>query len=72
MVEFIQQGGLDLIEKAIKIHVNDNYLSVLLPKLMRVILGETRRLLRFNQPKQQLIKAYFTISGGSDNLRARD
>jgi hypothetical protein len=40
MLELIQNGGLELMDKAIKIHVNDNYLSVLLPKIVRVVLGK--------------------------------
>lgn len=40
MMDFIQFGGLDLLDKSIKLHVKDDFLAVMLPKLKRVILGK--------------------------------
>ena len=40
VMDFIQFGGFDLIEKAVRIHSRDDYLVVMLPKLQRIVLGK--------------------------------
>ncbi len=40
MMDLIQFGGLDLLEKIIRTHEKDDYLQVMIPKLMKVILGK--------------------------------
>ena len=40
MMDFIQFGGLDLIDKAIRVHEKDDYIAIMLPKLQKIILGE--------------------------------
>lgn len=40
MMDFIQFGGLDFIEKAIRVHEKDDYIAMMLPKLQKVILGK--------------------------------
>jgi hypothetical protein len=38
-MDFIQFGGIDVIEKAIRIHASDDYIAMMLPRLLNVILG---------------------------------
>lgn len=38
-MDFIQYGGLDLIEKAIRVHEKDNIIALELPPLMKHIMG---------------------------------
>lgn len=38
VMDFIQYGGVDLLEKAAKVHHKDDYLSLKIPKLSKVIL----------------------------------
>ncbi len=40
MMDLIQFGGLDLLEKIIRTHEKDDYLQVMIPKLIKVILGK--------------------------------
>lgn len=40
VMDFIQYGGFDVIDKAVRIHSRDDYLAVILPKLQRVVLGK--------------------------------
>jgi len=37
MMDFIQYGGLDLIDKAMRVHAKDDFLAVTLPYLLKVI-----------------------------------
>ncbi len=39
MMDFIQYGGLDVLTKAGELYAKDNYLSVMIPRLSRVILA---------------------------------
>ncbi len=39
IMDFIEFGGVDLLEKAIRVHAKDDYLMGILPKLIRVVLG---------------------------------
>lgn len=47
MMDFIQFGGLDVLEKILRTHEKDNYLQVMVPKLMKVVLGKSMRYTRF-------------------------
>lgn len=38
-MDFIRFGGVDVIEKAIRIHAEDDYLAMMLPRLLNIILG---------------------------------
>jgi hypothetical protein len=40
MMDLIQFGGLDVLEKIIRTHEKDDYLQVMIPKLMKVVLGK--------------------------------
>lgn len=40
IMDFIEFGGVDLLEKAMRVHAKDDYLAGLMPKLIRVVLGK--------------------------------
>lgn len=40
VMDFIEFGGVDLLEKAMRVHAKDDYLAGLMPKLIRVVLGK--------------------------------
>jgi hypothetical protein len=37
IMDFIEFGGIDLLEKAVRIHAMDNHLAVTIPKMLRVL-----------------------------------
>lgn len=39
-MDFIRFGGIDLAEKAIRIHATDDYIAMMLPRLLNVVLGK--------------------------------
>ncbi len=39
-MDFIQFGGLDFLEKCIRVHEKDDYIAIMMPKLQKVILGK--------------------------------
>lgn len=39
VMDFIQFGGLDLLDKAMRIHSKDDFIAVTVPKLLNVLLG---------------------------------
>lgn len=39
VMDFIEFGGVDLLEKAVRVHAKDDYLQGFLPKLVKVVLG---------------------------------
>ncbi len=39
VMDFIQYGGLDLLEKAMRTHSKDDFISVTVPKLFNTLLG---------------------------------
>ena len=40
VMDFIQYGGIDLLEKAMRLHARDDYVAMTLPKLREVLLGK--------------------------------
>lgn len=40
VMDFIEFGGVDLLEKALRVHTKDDYLKGILPKLIKVVLGK--------------------------------
>ncbi len=40
VMDFIRFGGIDLAEKAIRIHATDDYIAMMLPRLLNVVLGK--------------------------------
>lgn len=40
VMDFIQFGGLDLLEKAMRMHSQDDFISMTIPKLLNILLGE--------------------------------
>lgn len=39
MMDFIQWGGVDMLEKTMRMHAKDEFLVSTLPKLIKIILG---------------------------------
>ncbi len=39
VMDFIQFGGLDLLEKAMRTHSKDDFIAMAIPKLLSVLLG---------------------------------
>lgn len=40
VMDFIRFGGIDLVEKAIRIHSTDDYIAMMLPRLLNIVLGK--------------------------------
>lgn len=47
VMDFIQYGGLDLLEKAMRMHVKDDFISVTSPKLFNILSSELLMLFLF-------------------------
>lgn len=39
VMDIIQFGGLDILEKAQKVHADDEFISGSIPKLLKILLG---------------------------------
>lgn len=39
VMDFIQYGGVELLERALKVHEDDDYVKITLPKLVKSIIG---------------------------------
>ena len=46
VMDFIQFGGLDLLEKAMRTHSKDDFISVTVPRLLKVLLSELLTVLK--------------------------
>ena len=40
VMDFIQFGGLDFLEKANKVHADDEFISGSIPKLLKILIGK--------------------------------